>query len=68
MLEVHDCGPVVRLVLLEPARGARCDIREVEGGIHREIEAVVRRSLIGGCPTMQRRGTYAFCGAVESQS
>ena len=38
MLEVHDGGPVVRLVLLETTSRAGRDFREIERGVHREVE------------------------------
>ena len=40
MLEVHDGGPVVGLVLDEATGGAAGEVGEVEAWVHREVEAV----------------------------
>lgn len=38
VLEIHDCGPIVRKVFLKSAGRARRDLGEIEAWIHRKVE------------------------------
>lgn len=46
VLEVHNSGPVVGLVLLELARRASGDFRKVEIGVHGQVEAISSNNLV----------------------
>ena len=54
MFEIHNRGPVVGFVLLEPASGTTRSIWEVFHRIHRQIETTVRSDLFS-------RGIIVLC-------
>jgi hypothetical protein len=46
VLEVHDGGPVVRLVLLELAGRASSGLGEVGVGVHGDVESITTNDLV----------------------
>lgn len=41
MPKIHNCRPIVRLVLYDAAARAACERRDVQRGVHGEVERIL---------------------------